>query len=70
MLLPEVPVKVAVDVIEKNKQYFATVDFNYSCHSLGPAKSRDEIYQLIFNLIQDLRLIAEIENKRKYQAGL
>ena len=57
--------KVSVDVIKRDKQFFADVGFNNSTHSLGPANSRDEIYSQIFGFISDLRLVAELESKRK-----
>jgi len=56
--------KVSVNVIERNKKYFADVGFNNSMHSLGPTNSRDEIYSLIYGFIADLRLVAELERKR------
>ena len=65
MLQTELPEKVSIEVIEKDKHFFANVGFNQSRHSLGPTTSRDEIYQLIFNFIHDIRLISEIEYKRK-----
>jgi len=68
MLQRVLPEKVSVDVIEENKQFYANVGVGQSHHSLGPAKTRDEIYQLIFSFIHDIRLIAEIEFKRKQQA--
>lgn len=57
--------KVSVDVVERDKQYFADVDFDNVTHSLGPTRSRDEIYSLIFSFISDLRLVAELESKRR-----
>jgi len=56
--------KVSVDVIKRDKQFFADVGFNNSTHSLGPTTSRDEIYNLIFGFISDLKLVAELERKR------
>lgn len=56
--------KVSVDVVERDKGFFADVDFNNATHSLGPTRSRDEIYHLVFSFISDLRLIAELEHKR------
>jgi len=70
MLQSEVPDKVSIEVIEKDKVFFADVGFNHSRHSLGPTNSRDEIYQLIFNFIQDIRLISELEKKQKLQFRL
>jgi hypothetical protein len=55
--------KVSVDVYEENHQFFASVDFANSQHSLGPVASRDEIYQLVFGFISDLRLFAEANSK-------
>jgi hypothetical protein len=60
----QLPEKVSVDVIERDQQFFADVGFNESKHSLGPTKSRDEIYSLIFGFISDLKLVAELERKR------
>ena len=59
--------KVSVDVIKKDRQFYADVGLANSRHSLGPVKSRDEIYQLIFNFISDLRLVSELEQKRRHQ---
>lgn len=59
------PEKVSIDVIERNEQFFADVGFSNGRHSLGPTASRDEIYSLIFGFISDLRLVAELERKRK-----
>lgn len=56
--------KVSVDVYEESRQFFANVDFASSHQSLGPASTRDEIYQMIFSFISDLRLIAEVNNAR------
>ena len=56
--------KVSVDVVEQDEQYIANVDFNDACHSLGPTTSRDEIYNLIYGFISDLRLISELERQR------
>ncbi|WP_455375212.1 hypothetical protein [Kaarinaea lacus] len=58
------PDKVSVDVVKRDEQFFADVGFNDAKHSLGPTKSRDEIYSLIFGFISDLRLITELERKR------
>ena len=58
--------KVSVDVYEENHQFFASVDFADSQHSLGPVTSRDEIYQLVFSFISDLRLHAEANSTRFY----
>ena len=55
--------KVSVDVVERDQEFYADVDFNNATHSLGPTQSRDEIYSLIFGFISDLRLIAELESK-------
>lgn len=60
----QLPEKVSVDVIERDQQFFADVGFNESKHCLGPTKSRDEIYSLIFGFISDLKLVAELERKR------
>lgn len=57
--------KVSVDVIERDEQFFADVGFNNTTHSLGPTKSRDEIYSLIYGFISDLSLVAELERTRK-----
>lgn len=57
--------KVSVDVIRRDKQFFADIGFNNTTHSLGPTKSRDEIYSLIYGFISDLSLIAELERKNK-----
>ena len=57
--------KVSVDVIKRDKQFFANVGFNNAVYSLGPAGSRDEIYNMIYRFISDLRLVAELESKRK-----
>lgn len=57
--------KVSVDVVERDKEFYADVDFNNATHSLGPTRSRDEIYSLIFGFISDLRLVAELESKNK-----
>ena len=57
--------KLLVDVFEKDKKYFANVDFSNSQHSLGPSTSRDEIYHLIFSFISDLRLVAEIHQAER-----
>jgi hypothetical protein len=59
--------KVSVDVYEENHQFFASVDFASSQHSLGPVTSRDEIYQLVFSFISDLRLLAEANSTRFYR---
>ena len=61
------PAKVSVDVIKKHKQFYADVGLVDSRHSLGPVNSRDEIYQLIFNFISDLKLVSELEQKRMQQ---
>ena len=61
----QLPDKVSVDVIERDEQFFADVGFDNGKHSLGPTKSRDEIYSLIFGFISDLKLVAELERKRK-----
>lgn len=55
--------KVSVDVVERDQEFYADVDFNNATHLLGPTRSRDEIYSLIFGFISDLRLIAELESK-------
>jgi len=57
--------KVSIDVIKRDKQFFADVGFNDSHHSLGPTQSRDEIYSLIFGFISDLKLVSELERKRR-----
>lgn len=57
--------KVSVDVFEKDREFFASVDLAESQHSLGPTASRDEIYHLIFNFISDLRLVAEIDKAQR-----
>ena len=57
--------KVSVDVVERDQSFYADVDFNNAMHSLGPTRSRDEIYSLIFGFISDLKLVAELEAKRK-----
>lgn len=59
------PDKVTVEVMKRDQQFFADVGFNNTIHSLGPASSRDEIYGLIFGFISDLRLVAELDSKRK-----
>jgi len=61
--------KVSVDVVRRDEKFFADVGFNNSTHSLGPTNSRDEIYSLIYGFIADLRLIAELELKRKQSAN-
>ena len=53
-----IPDKVSIDIIAKGKQYYADVGFGQTHHSLGPVESREEIYQLIFDLIHDIRIIA------------
>ena len=53
--------KVSVDVFEKDKKFFASVDFADSQHSLGPTVTKDEIYSLVYSFIADLTLIAEID---------
>ena len=68
--MPQIPrqqlvEKVSVDVIERDKQYFADIGMASSTHSLGPTQSRDEIYHLIYNFISDLRLISEIDRNRE-----
>jgi hypothetical protein len=60
--------KVSVDVYQENRQFFAAVDFAESKHSLGPTSTRDEMYQLIFSFIADLRLIAELNHSRHDKA--
>ena len=57
--------KVSVDVIEKDRKFFASVDLADSQHSLGPTTSREEIYHLVFSFISDLRLVAEIHQVRQ-----
>lgn len=61
------PEKVSVNVIQKDRQFYADVGLVNASHFLGPVNSRDEIYQLIFNFISDIRLISELEQKRKLQ---
>lgn len=56
--------KVSVDVYEKNRQFFASVDFANKQHALGPTATRDEIYQLVFSFIAGLRLVAELKSKK------
>ena len=53
--------KVSVDVFEKDREYFASVDFADSSHSLGPTATKDEIYNLVYSFISDLDLLTEIE---------
>ena len=60
--------KVSVNVVRRDEKFFADVGFNNATHSLGPTNSRDEIYSLIYGFIADLRLIAELELKRKQSA--
>jgi len=55
--------KVSVDVYERNRLYFASVDFANKQHALGPVTTRDEIYQLVFSFVSDLKLIAELNAK-------
>lgn len=57
--------KVLVDVFCRDRKYFANVGWFQSRHSLGPANSRDEIYQLVYSFISDLRLVSEIHQKHK-----
>jgi len=59
--------KVCVEVYEENHQFFASVDFANSQHSIGPVTSRDEIYQLVFSFISDLRLAAEVYNTKSHR---
>ena len=59
------PAKVSVDVYEENRKFFASVDFADSKHALGPAGTRDEIYQLVFSFISDIPLVAEINNTNR-----
>lgn len=60
--------KVSVDVVRKGKQYFASVGWHQSRHLLGPAESRDEIYQQVYGYISDLRLVAELYQTQLYGA--
>jgi len=55
--------KVSVDVHERNRQFFASVDFANTQYALGPATTRDEIYQLIFSFVADLKLLPELDAK-------
>ncbi|MGD8571307.1 MAG: hypothetical protein PVG89_08175 [Gammaproteobacteria bacterium] len=52
--------KVQVDVYERNRKYFANVGWHQSRHSLGPADTRDEIYQLVYGFLSDLKLMKEL----------
>ncbi len=56
--------KVSVDVYQRNRQFFASVDFANRQHALGPTATRDEIYQLVFSFIADLRLVANSNCKK------
>jgi len=60
--------KVSVDVYEKDRKFFASVDLADSQHSLGPSASREEIYHQIFNFISDLRLVAEIDQAQQHSS--
>jgi hypothetical protein len=55
--------KVSVDVFERDRHFFASVDFANKQHALGPATTRDEIYQLVFSFVSDLKLMTEINAK-------
>lgn len=65
MARQQLATKVSIDIIEKDRKYFASVDFADSQHSLGPTTSKDEIYHLVYSFISDLRLIAEIDSSNK-----
>jgi len=61
--------KVSVDIVERDEQFFASVGIDNACHSLGPTRSRDEIYSLIYGFISDLRLITELKQQRTASSG-
>lgn len=57
--------KVSVDIVEKDRKFFASVDLADSQHSLGPTATKDEIYHLVHSFISDLRLMSEINRSNK-----
>lgn len=52
--------KVSVNVFQKDRKYFANIQWYQTQQSLGPADSRDDIYQLVYGFLADLKLAAEI----------
>ena len=61
MLMKANPVSptVSVDIFEKDQQYYANAQVAEALHELGPARTREDLYQLIYGLLSDLPLIEE-----------
>jgi hypothetical protein len=59
--------KVSVNVFQKDRKYFANIQWYQAQQSLGPADSRDDIYQLVYGFLADLKLATEIHQVAKPQ---
>lgn len=50
-----------VDIFEERGLYIACVTLFDTCHNVGPAYSREDLYRLIAEMVNDIRMVANIK---------